>query len=177
MKIGTTRPKISIIAIAVFVIFILFLGISYYFSRDMRLLLWGIPTLVLLLVIPLGLNYLSQQQYAEVRPQYEREARPVRIKLINLNMIGEPVRIEGVVEKVRFQFLNRPQYVVADRSGEISVKMFTQPGVTVKPGDVVEVLGMVIRRYIMIGDAVINGVSIRKIKKTVEIKKKEAKGP
>jgi hypothetical protein len=175
MKIGTIRPRISIIALAVVVIFTIFLGISYYYSGDIRLLWWGIPTLILLLVIPLGLNYMSQKQYAEVRPQYEREARPVRIKLINLGMVGEPVKIEGVIEKVHFQFLNRPQYIVADRSGEISVKMFTQPGVTVKQGDVVEVLGMVIRRYVVSGDAVINGVSIRKIDKTVETKKKEAK--
>jgi hypothetical protein len=173
MKIGTVRPKISIIAIAVFVIFTIFLAFSFFISRDLRILLWGIPTLVLLLVIPLGLNYMSQKQYADVRQQYDREARPVRIKLINLNMVGEPVRIEAVVEKVYFQFLNRPQYLVADRSGEISVKMFTQPEETVKEGDVVEVLGMVMKRYVMTGDAVVNGVSIRKLNKTIETRKKE----
>jgi RecJ-like exonuclease len=177
MKIGTIRPRISLITIVVVVIFTIFLVYAYILNPDPRLLLWGIPTLVLILLIPLCLNYLSQQQYADVRPQYESEARPVRIKLINLNMVGDPVRIEGVVEKVRFQSLNRPQYMVADRSGEISVRMFTQPGVTVKQGDVVEVLGMVIRKYIMIGDAVINGVSIRKIDKIIETKKKEAKKP
>jgi hypothetical protein len=175
MKIGTIRPRISLIAVAVVVIFTIFLVYAYIVNPDPRLLLWGIPTLVLLLLIPLGLNYMSQQQYAEVRPQYEREARPVRIKLVNLNMIGEPVRIEGVVEKVRFQFLNRPQYILADRSGEISVKMFTQPGIKVKEGDVVEVLGMVIRRYIATGDPVINGVSIKKIDKTIDIKPKTKK--
>ncbi len=177
MKIGSIRPRISIIPLAVVVIFTIFLGISYYYSGDVRLLWWGIPTLILLLLIPLGLNYMSQRQYADVRPQYEREARPVRIKLINLNMVGEPVRIEGVVEKVRFQFLNRPQYMVADRSGDISVKMFTQPQEKVKQGDVVEVLGMVIRRYVVTGEAIVNGVSIRKIDKIVETKKKEAKKP
>ena len=55
----------------------------------------------------------------------KQRQRPVRIKLINESMVGKPVRIEGVVERVYFQFLNRPQYLVADRSGEISVKMFT----------------------------------------------------
>jgi hypothetical protein len=175
MKIGTTRPRISIIALAVVVIFTIFLGISYYITGETQLLLWGIPTLILLLLIPLGLNYMSQKEYAAVRPQYEKEARTVRIKLINLSMVGEPVRIEGVVESVRFQFLNRPQYIVADRSGEISVKMFTQPEMKVKPGDVVEVLGLVIKRYVVSGEAVINGVSIRKIEKTVETRKKEGK--
>jgi len=80
-------------------------------------------------------------------------------------MIGKPVRIQGVVEKVRFQFLNRPQYIIADRSGEISVKMFTSPDEDIHEHDVVEVLGMVIRRYIAVGDPVINCVSIKKAEK------------
>jgi len=66
---------------------------------------------------------------------------------------------------VHFQFLNRPQFLVADRTGEISVKMFTSPPEDVQKGDVVEVLGTVVKRYIMTGDAVINCVSIRKAEK------------
>lgn len=172
MRIGKIEVKVSIVAIAVVAVFAIFLAYAYFVSGDSRILLWGIPTLVLLFVIPIGLNYMSQSEYAAVRPEYEREARPVRIKMINLNMVGEPVRIEGVVEKIRFQFLNRPSYVVADRSGEISVKLFTQPEEKIKVGDVVEVLGMVIKRYIATGDAVVNGVSIKKINKTIETKKK-----
>jgi len=175
MKIGTINLRISIIAVAVVAIFTIFLAFAFFISRESNLLLWGIPTLILLFVIPLGLNYMSQKEYADVRPQYEREARPVRIKLINMNMVSEPVRIEGLVEKVRFQYLNRPQYIIADRSGEISVKMYTHPEEKIKTGDVVEVLGMVMKRYIMGGDAVINGVSIRKIDKVVDVKPK-AKG-
>jgi cytochrome c-type biogenesis protein CcmE len=99
----------------------------------------------------------------------------VRVKLINPSMIGQPVRIEGVVERVYFQFLNRPQFMVADRSGEISVKMFTSPQEKIREGDVVEVLGLVMKRYVMTGDPVINCVSIRKIEKSVESRKKEEK--
>ncbi len=173
MKIGTINVKISIIAVAVVAIFAIFLAYAFLISGDTRILLWGIPTLVLLLVIPLGLSYMSQKEYADVIPQYEREARPVRIRMINLNMVGEPVRIEGVVERVHFQFLNRPQFLVADRSGEISVKMFTSPGEKIKVGDVVEVLGMVIKRYVAGGDAVVNAVSIRKIDKSIDLKEKK----
>lgn len=146
MKIGEINLKITPIALAVVAIFTIFLAYAFFISRDTQILFWGIPTLILLLVIPLGLNYMSQKEYADVIPQYEREARPVRIRMINVNMVGEPVRIEGVVEKVRFQFLNRPQYIVADRSGEISVKMFTSPEEMIRVGDVVEVLGMVIKQ-------------------------------
>jgi hypothetical protein len=175
MKIGKINLRVSIITLAVIVIFSLFLAYAFLISGDTRLLLWGIPTLVLLFLIPLGLNYMSQKEYADIRPEYEREARQVRIRMINLNMVGEPVRIEGVVESVRFQFLNRPQFIVADRSGEIAVKMFTQPEEKIKVGDVVQVLGMVIKRYIAGGDAVIDGVSIRKIDKSIETGKKEEK--
>ena len=85
-----------------------------------------------------------------------------RVRLINENMIGKIVRIEGVVERVHFQFLNRPQYTVGDRSGSISVKMFTTPEEDVKVNDIVEVLGQVIKRYIVTGEPVINAVVIRK---------------
>ena len=166
MKIGTLDVKVSIVAIAVFVFFTLLLLVASLSSPEVRSqLIWLIPALFMLLVIPIALNYMSRRQYADMEPIYEAEAKTVRIKLINENMVGKPVRVEGVVERVYFQFLNRPQYLVADRSGTISVKMFTSPNEDVKVDDVVEVLDQVIRRYILTGDPVINCVSIRKIKK------------
>jgi RecJ-like exonuclease len=97
---------------------------------------------------------------------YEAEAKTVRVRLINESMMGKPVRLEGVVERVTFQFLNRPQYLVADRSGSVSVKMFTSPDEDIKVNDVVEVFGQVIRRYILFGDPVVNCVAIRKLNKS-----------
>jgi hypothetical protein len=172
MKIGMIRPKISIIALAVFVIFTILLLITYLLTGNWQILLWGIPTLVLLLLIPLGLNYMSQDQYVNLRPVYEQNAKQVRIRLINPSMIGDAVKVQGVVERVFFQFMNRPQYLVADRSGEISVKMFTSPQEKIKVGDVVEIMGMVMKRYVVGGDPVINCVSIRKIDKVIEVKEK-----
>jgi len=166
MKIGNVEVKASIISIAVFVFFTIFLLAASVFSPEVRSqLIWMIPCLFMLLVIPIALNYMSRSQYADITPRYEAEAKTVRVRLVNENMIGKPVRIEGVVERVYFQFLNRPQYLVADRSGAISVKMFTSPDEDVKVNDIVEVLGQVIRRYIIVGEPVINCVSIRKIKK------------
>src|SRR5665647_501849 len=167
MKIGKVEVKVSIIAIAVFVIFTIFLLLASLNSPEVRSqLIWLIPGLFMLLVIPIALNYMSRSEYADITPVYEAQAKTVRIKLINESMVGKPVRVEGVVEKVYFQFLNRPQYLVADRSGSISVKMFTSPDENVKVNDVVEVIGQVIKRYIVTGDPVINCVSIRKIKKS-----------
>jgi cytochrome c-type biogenesis protein CcmH/NrfF len=165
MKIGKTDVRISAVHLAVVGIFTIFLLLYAVISGDWGTLLWAIPTLVLLLVIPMALNYMSQNQYRELIPLYEKEAKKVGIKAINTGMLGEPVRVEGVVEKVRFKFLNRPQYIVADKSGEISVKMFTNPREDIKEGDVVEVLGLIIKRYILTGDAIINCVEIRRIDK------------
>jgi hypothetical protein len=166
MKIGNVEVKVSIIAVAVFVIFTIFLLFASLNSPDVRSqLIWLIPGLFLLLIIPMALNYMSRSQYADITPVYEAQAKTVRIRLINDSMVGKPIRVEGVVERVYFQFLNRPQYLVADRSGSISVKMFTSPDEDVKVNDVVEVIGQVIRRYIVTGDPVVNCVSIRKIKK------------
>ena len=167
MKIGTVDVKVSIVAIAVFVFFTIFLLIASVYSPEVRSqLIWLIPVLFMLLVIPIALNYMSRSEYADLLPHYEAEAKTVRIRLINESMVGKPVRIEGVVERVYFQFLNRPQYLIADRSGAISVKMFTSPDENVKVNDVVEVLGQVIRRYIVTGDPVVNCISIRKINKS-----------
>lgn len=163
MKIGNVDVKVSILAIAVFVIFTILVIIASIYSPVVRSqLIWLIPVLFMLIVLPVALNYMSQKQYADLRPEYERQAKTTRIKLINDSMIGKIVRVEGVVERAHFQFLNRPQYSVADRSGAISVKMFTNPEEEVRVNDIVEVLGQVIRRYIVTGDPVINAVSIRK---------------
>jgi hypothetical protein len=168
MKFGPVDVKISILPIATFVVFAFGFVFAAFFGPDaVRAdvrgnLIWIIPGLFLLLVIPAILNYMSRSQYKDLEPEYERQAKTVRVRLINENMIGKIVRIEGVVEKVHLQFLNRPQYTVADRSGAISVKMFTTPENDVKVNDIVEVLGQVIRRYIVTGEPVINCVVIRK---------------
>jgi hypothetical protein len=167
MKIGTVDVKVSIVAVAVFIFFTIFLLYASMYSPEVRSqLTWMIPALFLLLVIPMALNYMSRSEYNNLEPIYDAEAKPVRIKLINESMVGKPVRIQGVVERVYFQFLNRPQYLVADRSGAISVKMFTSSPEDIKVNDVVEVLGQVIKRYVVTGDPVVNCVSIRKIEKS-----------
>jgi hypothetical protein len=167
MKIGNVEVKVSIVAVAVFVFFTIFLLFASVYSTEVRSqLIWMIPALFLLLVIPMALNYMSRSEYNNLEPIYEAEAKTVRIKLINESMVGKPVRIEGVVERVYFQFLNRPQYLVADRSGAISVKMFTSSNEDIKVKDVVEVIGQVIKRYVVTGDPVVNCISIKKIDKS-----------
>ena len=171
MKIGNINVKISVISVAVFIIFTIILTISYLATRERSLLFWGIPTLAMLLLIPMALNYMSQSSYTDIIPMYEQEAKQVRIKAINVSMLGEPVRIKGIVERVYFKYLNRPQYLIADKTSEISVKMFTSPQEDIRENDIVEVLGTVMKRYIFTGDAIINCVSIKKVGKAAENKK------
>jgi len=168
MKIGNIHVKISAVGIAVALIFAFFLLFRYYIQQDLYVLAWGVPMLVLLIVIPIGLNYMSQSSYIDVIPEYEREAKKVRVKAITMQMLQQPVRLEGVVERVFFKYLNRPQYLVADSSGAISVKMFTTPQENVVKGDLVEVLGMVMKRYVFTGEPVINCVRIKKIEKIAD---------
>jgi hypothetical protein len=169
MKIGTIDVKISNISIGVFVFFTLLLIAASMISPEIRInLIWLIPCLFMLLVIPIALNYMSRSQYKDLEPTYEREAKTVKVRFINENMISKIVRIEGVVEQVHFQFLNRPSFLVADRTGAISVKMFTSPDKDVKVNDIVEVYGQVIRRYMVTGEPVINCVIIRKFDKQPE---------
>ena len=164
MKFRDIELRITPIQIGVLLFFVIFLLLAYGMSRSPVLLLFGIPMVVGLAVIPMLLRHMSQSQYAALVPTYEAEAQKVRIKAINLNMLGKPVRIEGVVERVYFSYLDRPQYLVADRSGEISVKMFTAPREKIQKDDIVEVLGTVMKRYVLVGESpVINCVSIRKI--------------
>ncbi|MCK8519414.1 nucleotide-binding protein [Methanoculleus sp. 7T] len=163
MQIGNIKVRVTAIVLAVFLFFMVLIGVYILTTGDASVLIWAVPSAIMLILIPLALNYMSQKQYASLVPIYEAEAKTTRIRAISLNMLGEPVRVKGVVERVYFQFLNRPQYLVADRTGEISVKMFTSPAEDVHEGDVVEVLGTVVKRYILTGDAVINCVSIRKV--------------
>jgi hypothetical protein len=163
MKIRDIELRIAPIQIGVLLFFAIFLILAFLMSGSTILLLYGIPMIIALAAIPVLLRHMSQSQYEALLPTYESEAQKVRIKAINMNMVGKPVRVEGVVERVSFDFLDRPQYLVADRSGEISVKMFTAPREKVRKGDIVEVLGTVMKRYLVVGeDPVINCVSIRK---------------
>lgn len=107
------------------------------------------------------LAYLSQSQYAGLIPEYEKEAKSVNIREINPSMFSKRIRIEGLVEEVRFRSLNRPHYIIGDRTGVTIVKMFTNPRFDINKGDVVEVYGQVMKRYIFYGDPIVNGVDIR----------------
>jgi hypothetical protein len=153
------------VQIFVFAFFAIFVSAYVLLSGDTGILIWAVPTIILLLLIPMGMTYLSQSQYADLIPEYEAFARELKIREINESLISKPITFEGLVEEVRWRSLNRPHYIIADKTGETIVKMFTSPSVDVRKDDVVRVYGQVIRRYIFAGDPIVNGVDIRIIKK------------
>lgn len=162
MKIKGTTVRVSIVQKGLVIALTLILLAYVILNKDYGSLLWAVPILIMLLVIPTALNYMSQSQYDDLIPYYEEEAETVRMASIHPNDIGKIVRVEGVVERVLFKSLNRPQYHIADKSGVMSVKMFTTPKEDVYKDDVVVVLGQVIKRYVVVGEPVINAVLIRK---------------
>jgi len=131
------RP--SILHLFVFAFFLVLIAIYIFTSGDYHMLIWGIPTLLCLLAFPMALAYLSQNQYASLIPEYEADAKSVNIREINRSMLSKRIRIEGLVEEVRFRSLNRPHFIIGDRTGVTIVKMFTNPRFDVKKGDVVQV--------------------------------------
>lgn len=163
MQLSFEKLRPSILHFFVFAFFAVLIIAYVLLTGDTAILFWAIPTLILLILIPMGLTYLSQDQYADLIPEYEASARDVKIREITDAMISKPIRIEGLVEEARFQFLNRPHFIVADKTGQTTVKMFTKPRNVIKKDDIVEVYGQVIRRYIFAGEPIVNGVEIRKI--------------
>jgi hypothetical protein len=160
MKIGDYNARPSLLHYGVAAFFSVVLVTYVIVSHDWRTFLACIPLIVIMLLIPMGLNYLSQKEYARLLPYYQDHAKQVKIREINERLISEPIKIEGIVEQVRFKSINRPHYIVADRTGTIAVKMFTDPGKNIVVGDRVRVHGQVIHRYVITGDAVVNGVHI-----------------
>ncbi|MDR2854836.1 MAG: nucleotide-binding protein [Methanomicrobiales archaeon] len=160
MKIGDYNARPSLLHYGVVAFFSCVLLVYVFSTGNWKTFLLCIPLIVAMLAIPMGLNYLSQREYANILPYYKEHARSVKIREINERMISTPIRLEGIVEQVRFKSINRPHFIIADRTGSITVKMFTSPGTEIHVNDRVVVYGQVIHRYIAVGDPVVNGVSI-----------------
>jgi hypothetical protein len=161
MEIFPRHIRPSILHLFVFAFFAVLLLIYVLSTGDVRSLIWAVPTLICLILIPMAMTYLSQSQYSDLIPVYETQAKDVKIREINESMISKPIHIEGLVEEVRFRSLNRPHIIIGDRTGVTTVKFMTNPRYEIAKGDIVEVYGQVIRRYIVYGEPIVNGVDIR----------------
>lgn len=132
-------------------------------APDSGLLIIAIPGLILLLVIPMALGWMSRRSYAQATKKYEGKGRYLKIAKISLGMTGDVVRVSGTVQKISFKWLNRPHFQVKDDTGgEIRVIMFTSPAEEIKVGDEVGVLGIVMKNIFARTTPAISAVSVKK---------------
>lgn len=135
----------------------------YLTVGDTSFLLYAVPGLAMLLVIPLMLTRMSRKSFMQASEEYSTQARPYKIGRINLGMTGNAVRVSGTVRKISFKWLNRPHFQVEDETANIRVIMFTSPMEEIKTDDKVEVLGMVMKNLFARKTPAISAVSIKKI--------------
>ncbi len=130
--------------------------------RDTRFLIFAIPGLIALLVIPMALAWMSRRTFTQAAEEHNQKAKPYKITNISLAITGQAVSITGEIQKVSFKWLNRPHFQVKDDTGTIRVIMFTAPSENIEPGDTVGVLGVVIKNIFDRRNAAISAVSIKK---------------
>jgi DNA/RNA endonuclease YhcR with UshA esterase domain len=154
---------LSIFAWTTFVLCAGAVFLRYSVTGDTRFLIYAIPGLILLIVIPMTLGWMSRRSYAKAEGEYDQKARSYRIGQIGESTRGRTVRITGEVAKIRFRWLNRPHFQVKDDTGTIRVILFTSPAERISMGDRVEVLGMVMKNIFDRRSQAVSAVSIRKI--------------
>ncbi|MCK9275834.1 MAG: hypothetical protein M0P57_12170 [Syntrophales bacterium] len=155
-------------ALTWFVFFISCVAVAFHFSqtKDEVFLLYAIPSLALLIIIPLTLSWMSRRSFAQARLEHGPRARSVRIDRIDSNMVGTVLKIKGKVEKISFKWLNRPHFHLKDEGAAIRVVMFTAPAQNIRIGDRVEVLGIVVQHLLTKKKPIVSAVSIAKIEDT-----------
>jgi len=85
MQIGNIKVRVTAVTLAVFLFFVVLVALYILATGDIYALFWAVPAVLMLLIIPMILNYMSQKQYASLVPMYEAEAKNARIREINLN--------------------------------------------------------------------------------------------
>lgn len=136
--------------------------IHYMQVRNTRFLLFAIPALLALLLIPMILAWMSRKTLREAAEQNSPQAKFYKIAKVTQAMTGQAVSISGQVKKISFKWLNRPHFHIEDSTGRIRVIMFTSPAENIQQGDEVEVLGVVIKNIFKRSDPAISAVRVKK---------------
>lgn len=147
----------------VFIICAAAVALHYNATKDSQFLLYAIPGLIMLLVIPMALAWMSRKSFIKSNEQFAPKARVCKIGGIDQKMIGEVVRISGNVQKISFRWLNRPHFHIKDDTADIHVIMFTAPSNKIFVGDTVEAIGVVMKHLLTRNRIVISAVSITRI--------------
>jgi len=153
----------SALAWVAFIICAAAVALHYTSTGDSRFLLYAIPGLIMLLVIPMALAWMSRRSFVQADEQFSTKARACKIGKIGPAMIGDVVRISGEVQKISFRWLNRPHFHIKDETAQIRVIMFTAPANKVVVGDRVETVGIVMKYPLTKARLVISAVSVKRI--------------
>ena len=153
----------SILAWIVFIICAVAVAFHFFETGDTRFLLYAIPSLALLIVIPFTLAWMSRRSFAQAGIEQNSRARDVKIGKIDERMIGTVLKTRGHVEKISFKWLNRPHFHLNDQGSRIRAIMFTAPSKNIRVGDRVEVLGIVVKHLLTKNRLIVSAVSITKI--------------
>ena len=136
--------------------------IHYMQVRNTRFLLFAIPALLALLIIPMLLAWMSRRTLKKAAQENVSKAKLYKIGKVTPAMTGQVVSIKGHVKKISFRWLNRPHFHVEDSTGRIRVIMFTAPDDNIREGDPVDILGIVIKNIFKRGTPAISAVSVKK---------------
>jgi hypothetical protein len=154
---------LSVLAWIAFVICAAAVALHYTTTGDTRFLLFAIPGLILLLIIPMTLAWMSRRSFSQADEQFGSKAKRCKIEKIDLGMVGNIVRVTGEVEKVSFKWLNRPHFHIRENTAGIRVIMFTAPSHNIRKGDTVEAVGIVMKHLLTRNKPIISAVSIKTI--------------
>lgn len=153
----------SILTWFVFIICAAAVALHYASTGNANFLLYAIPGLIMLLVIPMTLAWMSRRSFTQAHEQSEINARTCKIGKIAPAMIGDVVRISGEVQKISFRWLNRPHFHIKDATAQIRVIMFTAPANKVFVGDKVEAIGVVMKYPLKKAQLALSAVSVKRI--------------
>jgi hypothetical protein len=133
--------------------------VTYALNPDTGFLLTVIPMLLVLLLVPLGLNAMNRRQADKVDMGAVKKYRIIDLARLSS---GSGVRVRGTIEKASFKWLNRPYYLVNDQTGTVGVIMFAAPRENIKLGDRIEVVGS-LRSFGLSKERKIWGVKMNKL--------------
>ncbi|MBN1615372.1 MAG: OB-fold nucleic acid binding domain-containing protein [Deltaproteobacteria bacterium] len=153
----------SILAWLAFFICAAAVALHYASTGDPHFLLYAVPGLIMLLVIPMTLAWMSRRSFEQAHEQSVAKVRACKIGKISAAMIGEAVRISGEVRKISFGWLNRPHFHIEDATAQMRVIMFTAPENKVVIGDKVEAIGVVMKYPLTKTRLAISAVSVKRI--------------
>jgi len=165
MKIRGITVCVPPLLFAVTVFFAAVCAMMYGSTGDLSYLYLGAPLCVVLICVPLAMNYMTEKQLAEQLPAMRVRAKFSRARQISPAMIGTPVIVEGKILKVTGLLMGKPSYLLSDSTGQIVIRRFALPDPLIGVGAAVEVVGTVARK-ITNGDVVyVNAVSIKPVRK------------